>query len=350
MSTDYALQQKLSDKLWQTLFGGGESALLTPWQIRQTGRSHAQVRAGELAAIETMLRELDDLHAGRRRFNRAGEIVDVPDDASFTRSIRLNPLIEQVGDDPLLALRVPSAAEALAKIRLEADILALRRSLNVRRIGLRADMLVESSAIDSLSERAVDADWLLRWQEAAARAVAEDFQSLWARVLLNEVRQPGTHSLRTLAFLATLSRSDLEALSLITRLDLGGFVCREAPGYFHADIHEPLLEHLRDIGLVSEDRKATLTLKSVSKEEFRVVLRCQAKALFIRGEGLHLTLAVYPFTRLGREVIGLFNGMADTAYLVAVGNALKQRGCQVDIGDWFGQKGGTGLFSEQMSL
>ena len=57
----------------------------------------------------------------------------------------------------------------------------------------------------------------------AARAVAEDFQNLWARVLVDEVRQPGSHSLRTLAFLASLSRSDVEALMLAARLDSGAW-------------------------------------------------------------------------------------------------------------------------------
>jgi hypothetical protein len=79
-------------------------------------------------------------------------------------------------------------------------------------------------------------------------------------------------------------------------------------------------------------------------------VRCQNKALFIRGDGLQLTLPVYPFSRLGREVVGLISAMADTAYLFAVANALKKRGFQIEIGDWFGQDGGGGLFSEQITV
>ncbi|MFN3586117.1 MAG: DUF2806 domain-containing protein [Moraxellaceae bacterium] len=350
MTTEPTLNDQLADKLWQTLFGGGDTALLTPWQIRRSGRQRGSVRSGELAAIANMLAELDDLNAGRKRFNRLGEIVEVEPDTAFTSTVRLNPLIEHAGDDPLRDLRIPDTRDALAKVRLEADIRALRQSLNVRRIGLRADMLAETADVAAVSERPVDADWLLRWQEAAARAVAEDFQLLWARVLVNEVMQPGTHSLRTLAFLATLSRSDVEALNLVTRLDFGGYVCHEAPGYFHAAIHGPLFEHLRNIGLLAEGKPGSLTLASVARDSFRIVLRCQGKALFVQGEGLHLTLAVLPFTRLGKEVVPLFTGIPDTAYLFAVGNALKQRGYRVEMGDWFGQKGGSGLFSEQMAL
>lgn len=348
--TDLSLRQKLADKLWHTLFGGGDSAFLSPWRLRQSDKDPQQVRVAELKALQGMLAELDDLHAGRKRFNSLGEIIETPPDEEFISTIRFNSVIEQTADDPLAFLQIPSTARALRDVRHEADILALRHTLNVRRIALRADHLTETVDLQSVSERPVDADWLLRWQEAAARAVAEDFQNMWARVLVNEVRHPGSHSLRTLAFLATLSRSDVEMLMLATRLDLGGFICRDAPAYFNDAIHGPLFEQLRDMGLMGDDSKGMVTLKSVSREDFRAVLRCQGKALFIRGDGLQLTMPVHPFTRLGREVVGLFQGLADTAYLFAVGNGLKKRGFQVDIGDWFGQDGGTGLFSEQMKI
>lgn len=349
MSDSASLRQKLADKLWNTLFGGGDSAMLPPWSLRQRGQDLRQVREHELRAIAIMLAELDALHAGRKHFNRAGEIVDVADD-EFISTIKLSSVIERAPEDPLEGLSVPSTARALRDVRLEADIQALRRSLNVRRIGLRADLLAETVELQSVSDRPVDPDWLLRWQESAARAVAEDFQSLWARVLVDEVRQPGAHSLRTLTFLATLSRSDVESLMLVARLDCGGYICKDAPGYFHADIHGPLFERLRDMGLMGDESKGMVTIKSVSREDFRAVMRCQNKAIFIRGDGLQLTMPVYPFSRLGKEVISLIPGMADTAYLFAVGNGLKKRGFQVEIGDWFGQEGGGGLFSEQLTI
>lgn len=350
MTESNSLREKLADKLWNTLFGGGDSAMLPPWSLRQGGKDVQQVRERELGAIAAMLAELDDLHAGRKRFNSLGEIVETSPDSEFISTVRFSSFIEQAPEDPLGLLKVPSTAKALRDVRLDADIQALRRTLNVRRIGLRADLLAETIEVQTVSDRPIDPDWLLRWQEAAARAVAEDFQNLWARVLVNEVRQPGSHSLRTLAFLASLSRSDVESLMLVARLDLGGFICRDAPGYFHADIHGPLFEQLRDMGLMGDESKGMVTLKSVSREDFRAVARCQNKALFIRGDGLQLTLPVHPFSRLGREVVSLIPAMADTAYLFAVANALKKRGFQIEIGDWFGQDGGGGLFSEQMTV
>lgn len=338
---------KLVDKLWQTLFGGGESALLAPWRLRQRPGDRARVREAELKAVNTMLGELDDLHAGRKVFNRAGEIVDA-DDTRAVSKIRMNSIIEVQEEDPAADLGVPDTADALRSIRLNADIDSLRRSLNLRRIGLRAEVLAEELDFSSMSERPIDADWLLRWQESAARAVAKDFQDLWAHVLIDEVRQPGSHSLRTLNWMNTLSRADVETIRIVSRLDLGGFVCRDAAGYFNADIHDPLFAQLVEMGLIADHINAQITLKTSASSGFRAVLRCRAKALVIEGVGEELALSAYPFTRLGQEIFALFPTSADSAYLFAVGNALKKRGFRVEIGDW-SQKGG-GQFAEKMKL
>lgn len=348
MTATRALQQKLADKVWNTLFGGGDSALLPPWRLRDKPQNHQLIREAELAAIQTMLDELEDLHSGRRIFNHHGEIVAAAD-AQLLASIRFNPLIEQAEEDPLSVLRVPGTAEALRDVRLEADILALQHSLNVRRTGLRADMLAEVFTLETLSERPVDPDWLLRWKECAARAVATDFQDMWARVLVDEVRQPGTHSLRTLAFLATLSRAEMASIRFMTGLDLGGFICFEAADYFHRDIHTPMFMQLESLGLLKPGPD-TMVLKSVAERGFRAVLRCQNKALYIEGIGHELAIGVYVLTPLGCEVNALFNGLADMGYLFSLGNTLKKRGFHIDIGDWHGQADGTGLFSEKMRL
>lgn len=340
------LRQRLADKLWHTLFGSGEDLpLLAPWQVRARNRNPAVVREAELAAIQSMLDDLDDLHRGRKVFNHHGAIVPAPQDDS---AVRLNPLIELAEADPLAALCVPGTAEALRTVRLEADIRALRHSLNVRRTALRADLLIESCELELVSERAVDADWLLRWQAAAAQAVAPDFQDLWARVLIDEVRQPGSHSLRTLAFLATVSRNDMNIIRFMTRLDLGGFICRDVAGYFQAEIHAPMFAAMEAMGLLQTE-VPPIVLKSAVRRGFRAVLRCQDKALYIEGEGRELRLGASLFTALGREVNALFVNMPDTAYLFALGNELKRRGYRIDIGDW-ATSGGSGLFSEKLSL
>ena len=55
MTEGNSLRAKLADKLWNTLFGGGETAMLSPWSLRQSGKSVQQVRERERLAIAGML-------------------------------------------------------------------------------------------------------------------------------------------------------------------------------------------------------------------------------------------------------------------------------------------------------
>lgn len=354
-ATLHSLRQTMADKLWQTLFGGGDSAMLAPWQIRSGGKNRLRVREAEAKAIANMQRELHELHAGRMRFNRDGKLVEIPPE-ELMPNIRLNPLIEQAPEDPMSLLCVPDTAEALRDVRLEADIQALSRSLNVRSICLRADVLIDSLDLEAVSPHAVDSDWLPRWKESAARASSEEFQMMWARVLVDEVRQPGGHSLRTLAFLDTLSRQEMTAIRLVSRLNIGGFVCREAHSYLSEEVHGPLFVQLRQMGLMqAQTDNATsatsITLPSMSKDNtFRTVLRSHSKALYIEGPGSELSIQAHLFTDLGKEVLALFPTIPDTGYLFAVAGVLKKRGYKLDIGDWVSQANGRGLFVEKMQV
>lgn len=330
MGDEAQLRARLADKVWRILFGGGESALIAPWQAQRKTRDRARVREAELQAIAAMHAELDDLHAGRKVFDRNGQIVEARDDRSVTR-IALNSIIEVQEEDPVAGLEVPDTAEALRAIRLEADIAALRRSLNQRRVGLRAEALAEEYPVTTLSERQIDPDWLLRWQEAAGRVVSTDFQDLWARVLVDEARQPGTHSIRILSFLATLSRADVETIRIVNRMDLGGFICREAPGYFQPDIHDPMFEALEYMGLLDADVRAEQVIATTVQSGLKVQVQCHGRGLTIEGVGESLVLPVRRLTRLGREVFALFAGTADSAYLFAIGNWLRQRGYKVGM-------------------
>jgi hypothetical protein len=125
MTANLSPRDKLTDKLWNTLFGEGDSAMLPPWSLRQGGKDVQQVREQELAAIAAMLAELDELHAGRKRINSLGEVVEATPESEFISTVRFNSFIEQAPEDPLNVLRVPSTAKALRDVRLQADIQAL---------------------------------------------------------------------------------------------------------------------------------------------------------------------------------------------------------------------------------
>ena len=63
---------------------------------------------------------------------------------------------------------------------------------------------------EDVSENPVDQDWMAQFLEECKDISNEQMQVIWSRLLAGEVAQPGTFSLRTLAFVRTLSRDDAD--------------------------------------------------------------------------------------------------------------------------------------------
>lgn len=343
------LRHRLADKVWNTLFGSDIPGILSPIRIRRCRHKYIDVRQAELVGIKSMMRDLDELHAGRKRLNPQGQLIDSLDDQD-TLEIQLNPVIELADDELLNQVSSPDTAIALRHARQSADIQALRLTLNLRLIAIRADLLSFSIAVGQVSERPVDLEWMARWQEVASRATSPSLQEMWARVLLNEVSKPGHHSFRSLHFLTMLSNSDAAALRLLAGLDMNGSICREAQSYFLPDVHGALFKQMTELGILVNATPKKLRLSSVATDHFQTVIRCQDKALYVEGETDEVSLHVTPITALGKEILALFPARADSAYLFAIGNVLKQRGLRVEIGDWVAHNGKDGLFIEQWNL
>lgn len=73
-----------------------------------------------------------------------------------------------------------------------------------RIVELAADQLrVDPPKVDAKFE--IDDDWLHDFSQKAAKVSREDMQTLWARVLAGEIREPGSFSLRVLHSISLLS-------------------------------------------------------------------------------------------------------------------------------------------------
>jgi len=66
----------------------------------------------------------------------------------------------------------------------------------------------EESPKESDAQSEIDADWLNTFAQYAEKKSNEDVQRIWAKILASEIRQPGSSSLRTLYFLASVNSKD----------------------------------------------------------------------------------------------------------------------------------------------
>lgn len=342
------------NKMWGAIFDEGASVLLSPGEIFREGRNRHTVRAQELACIELAEKDLKAVHIGSKSIDESGHIKDSP--RSNSDNVKMCPLIERdegTADDVELRL----GANALLKcVSHEVRVKELKRSLHIRKIAIFAEKDAGKRFKGYLSERVLDLDWVERWKEYAQDTHSEQLQKLWAAVLAKEVLKPGSLSIMALDFLHHLSSSDLELIKIAAKFSFGSFIYREAKGYFTKDIHFVMFEALEEMGLLEgvkqQDVQRELIDKNKKLESFNTVLRCHNKALFVEvhypGQGLELP--VFGITHLGKEVMSVTGVDADMAYLWAVANDIKSRGCHVQLGGWVEQPGGEGVFQRKITI
>lgn len=338
------------DKLWVTLFGKGVRGLSAPNVLRRQNLDRRTVRARELREVARVQHELQGLVDGRLRMSRDGTLREAADD-ELMQGVKLNSVIISAGfDDPVESL---DTARLLRQADRDGAMRAVRRDLAIRHIAILAEEECRNLPMESVSQAAVDPDWLVRWRDGAQDAVSVQLKRYWSRLLTGEVLKPSTYSVRTMEFLRTISRADLEMINICARLCFDGFIYRNPGSYFSAELHLPMFEQMEELGLLRGvyGRPESWLMRSTTTEGFSTMLACANKAIFVEGGSAEddFRLPVYRLTRFGREVLSLCHVDADSAYLLAVANELKKMGFSVRLGDWVGEAG-QGLFAERMAI
>src|SRR5258708_23411090 len=68
--------ERLVIKIWQTVTERGVGGLLSPWQIRRTGKAHADVRRIEIQTLAQAHRDGVDILAGRKTVDESGRLIE----------------------------------------------------------------------------------------------------------------------------------------------------------------------------------------------------------------------------------------------------------------------------------
>lgn len=77
---------------------------------------------------------------------------------------------------------------------------------------------------DKVSDKAVDKDWFSRWRAEARLVTSDELRRMWARILVEEVKEPEAVSLKTLDVLKNLTKSDIEVFKTIARWHIHGLI------------------------------------------------------------------------------------------------------------------------------
>ncbi len=326
--------ENLLIKMWETLADRGIGGLLRPWQMRREGRASIELRKQELLQLAQTEADAAAIRSGQLRLGPGGEMIPVlaAAETAEPRSPGLN------GEPEPQRLLLRAVTESTL-----AD--ATRREVNVAKAILFAEQDIEDSSCASPGQQAPpsrppDPDWLYRWRDAASEVSAEELQNLWGRVLAGEVRAPGTFSLRTLDFLRNLSRSEAEAIELLSNYSLGDFIFRGDEALLNDQgMNMSFLLALQDLGVISGvgGLGLNITLPSLSLDVFECAFIVGSRVLIIKHADVakKLEFPAYVVTRLGREVFRLGFQKPSEPYLKSVGISAASQGFDVSIATGF---------------
>jgi hypothetical protein len=100
----------------------------------------------------------------------------------------------------------------------------------------------------------VEEDWLNTFGRLAEEKSSEELQALFGRILAGEIRKPGSFSLRTLQFIANLSKADAEAITRLFPYVLGKTILPFMGDEF-VDLSIPARIGLEELGIISGSRR-----------------------------------------------------------------------------------------------
>lgn len=312
--------------------------LTKAWRVRREGYALVDVRARELRLLAQAETDAAAIREGRARFGDDGKLVLLPPSPSA-------PPLSLAGAPDERADVMRFLTEGAARI---ANDEALRQTTNLLRTAAKAeDFARESNAKPSAEE--VDPDWLARWRRGAQDVSDEKLQQMWARLLVNEVEEPGDANLRVVNLLSLLAASDAQRIA-----KLGPYVFDESyvievlepmvvPGInVFPDAKEvfPLDErlYLEEIGVLrGVEGRVNRGLKfphflegkyfSILKIRERVLVALTDKKNFeVENDGLNLT-------GVGQRLLSLGSFTPNEGYLRSVGLGLKKLGLKVLLGD-----------------
>ncbi|MCG8313606.1 MAG: DUF2806 domain-containing protein [Pseudomonadales bacterium] len=330
------LRIQLLRKLWVHLSAKETFGLTPPDHIQKSGRQLGDVRRQELMHLLQIEKTLHELRRGYVTLDRQQRLVKSAQEERYN-DVAFSSIIEGAEARKKTDDSLPEIGAMLANATELSNYDALERLLRLQKLYLLTERIILGLEFNEIDKGAMDRRWFNRWKVNACEISNGAMQQLWARILVRELRYPGSCSIRALEYLSGFGLEDAENLNRLASWTLGDFVYRSAlqalPDHFDSE----LFERLEEQGIVRGvfGKVLSKVLRTNMDGGFRCVLGIADKRLTITSTQARTELNVpaYMLTSVGRELLTLVAPSVDQDYLELVVQDLHARGMSVDIED-----------------
>lgn len=290
--------ENLLIKLLDTL-REGIGATFRPWSIMRDETARIECRRRERLALAQAEKDAEEITKGRKILGPNWSLLATPGSEGHKFSS------DMAGGDQLTGPDLLQAHER------ETDVRSFKRSINLRNIALYAEEEAEAFVDkDNVSEEKVDPDWFARWRSFAEDVSKEDMQRLWGRLLAGEVKNPGSYSIHTLAFLSRMSVSDADLISQLAPFRVDNMILADSLDLLEKQgITFNKLIYLDEINVIS----------SITKVRCGKIVHCHEDKRYVRLDFGKLCMVlftdhshieqlevdVYPISLIGCEIMSL---------------------------------------------
>jgi len=328
------LRIQLLKKLWVHLTPKEVYGLSSPDKIQRSGQTLGEVRRKELSHILHIERQLHELRRGHASLDPTGKIIRSAEIRDI-REVKFASIIENSDQIEVEQESLPDIGKMIHNAEEVGRLDALEKLLRLQKLYLLTERLILGLELANIDKGALDRRWFNRWKLNAGESSNGALQQLWARILVRELVNPGTTSLRALEHLSCFSLEDAESLSKLGSWACGDFIYRSALQALPREFDLDLFEGLEEQGIIRgvQGKVLSKTLFSDSDSNFVCQFPIGDKQLLIQSNQPRPELHVpaYMITLVGRELISLVNATADSAYMEAMVQDLHARGMSVSV-------------------
>ncbi len=196
--------------------------------------------------------------------------------------------------------------------------------------------------VDRVSNEKLDDDWVSHFFEVAPTISSVEMQKLWGKILAGEISKPGSYSLRTLAFLRTLSKKEAEIFTKfahyamrVSRNERAFLIDPEKDDDMRRVSGISFVEILlmRELGLVLTDSGGIRQVIEHKTGKQASHLRYSNALIVVEStEAFQKELPIVPFSTIGNELLTLIVVPFAKEYVGIIANHLIDETTKVRFG------------------
>jgi hypothetical protein len=318
-----SLGEKVLDALSRATAG-----LFGAWRIRRDGYAVADVAAYERRMLAQADVDVEAIRCGSIRVGKDGALLPAqssPSAAKETSQADISKLLLEHAERQATADRI-------------------REQANLIKTGLLAESFA-AERLGPIGDGNVSTEWLNRWRIEAQRVDDDDLRQIWARLLTEEVATPGSHPIRLVNLLGSLSKSDAKLIESLGRYVYNSLFIVETLfqvrfqtfKVFNNRISLDNLMYLEELGIVSGiGGLISREFRSVDPSKFVAALKSADRCIVIRADNpsLILNAEVVNLTAVGSKLVALGDFKPDEGYLNDTARAAVLSGFSAKICRW----------------